>query len=105
MIIVEPFRGTPVTDLRVEVVERKGIGHPDTMCDAIMESVSVALSREYLAYSGTILHHNIDKGLLAAGRADIFFGGGRMARPMELTIGDRATSVAGGRRMPVKEIA
>lgn len=105
MIIVEPFRGTSVADLRVEVVERKGIGHPDTICDAIMESISVALSRQYLASFGTILHHNIDKGLLAAGRADIFFGGGRMTRPMELTIGDRATSAAGSRKIPVKEIA
>ncbi|MGE5299516.1 MAG: methionine adenosyltransferase, partial [Acidobacteriota bacterium] len=54
---------------------------------------------------GTILHHNIDKGLLAAGRADHTFGGGRMIKPMELIIGDRATFSAMGRKIPVGEIA
>jgi len=105
MIIVEPFRGTSVEDLRVEVVERKGVGHPDYICDAVMESISVALCREYQAAFGRILHHNIDKGLLAAGRTEIAFGGGRMRRPMELTIGDRATEAAGGRRIQSGEIA
>src|SRR3990172_3402941 len=105
MIIVEPYKGRSVVDHRVEIVERKGTGHPDFMCDAIMESISVALSREYKKMFGTILHHNIDKSLLAAGRAAAEFGGGRVIKPMELIIGDRATFAAGGRKVPVKEIA
>lgn len=94
-----------MTDYRVEVVERKGIGHPDTMCDSIMEAISVALSREYLEEFGTILHHNIDKGLLAAGRVNTAFGDGRVTRPMELIIGDRATFRVGRRKVPVADIA
>jgi S-adenosylmethionine synthetase len=105
MIVVESFRGKSVTDHRVEIVERKGTGHPDFMCDAIMESISVALSREYNRAFGAILHHNIDKGLLAAGRTEVGYGGGRVVKPMELTIGDRATVSAEGRRIPVREIA
>jgi S-adenosylmethionine synthetase len=31
----------------VEVVERKGIGHPDTICDALAENLSQTLCREY----------------------------------------------------------
>jgi hypothetical protein len=31
----------------VEVVERKGLGHPDTICDALAENLSRDLSREY----------------------------------------------------------
>jgi len=105
MIIVETFRGRSVTSQRVEIVERKGVGHPDTICDSIMESVSVALSREYKKRFGTVLHHNIDKGLLAAGRAQIRFGGGRIEKPIDLYIGDRATFFFSGRSVPVNDIA
>lgn len=105
MIVVETYQGKAVAEQAVEVVERKGTGHPDTMCDAIMDAISVALSKAYLAEFGTILHHNIDKSLLAAGRVERWFGGGRVVRPMELIIGDRATFVADGRTVPVADIA
>ena len=105
MIVIEGFKGRSVTGHRVEIVERKGTGHPDFMCDALMEAVSIALCREYKKTFETILHHNIDKGLLAAGRTVIEFGGGKLIKPMELIIGDRATFSAGGRKIPVKEIA
>ncbi|MEW6674665.1 MAG: methionine adenosyltransferase [Nitrospirota bacterium] len=105
MIVVEAFKGKAVADHRVEIVERKGTGHPDFICDSIMEVISIALSREYTKKFGTILHYNIDKGLLAAGKTDKRFGGGSVMKPMELTIGDRATFIAGGKRIPVKEIA
>ncbi|HAK87927.1 MAG TPA: methionine adenosyltransferase [Nitrospiraceae bacterium] len=105
MVIIETFKGKSITEHRVEIVERKGTGHPDYMCDSIMDAISVALSKEYLKEFGAILHHNIDKGLLAAGRVYKGFGGGRVVRPMELTIGDRATFAAGGKKIPVAEIA
>ena len=54
---------------------------------------------------GTILHYNIDKGLLAAGRVEKRFGGGRVLKPMELTIGDRATFSVGRKKIPVADIA
>ncbi|MDH4164281.1 MAG: methionine adenosyltransferase [Nitrospirota bacterium] len=105
MIIIEPYGARPVTDQRVEIVERKGVGHPDTLCDSMMEAVSIALSREYRKTFGTILHHNIDKGLLAAGRVEKRFGGGKVTEPMDLIIGDRATWSAGKKRIDVEKIA
>jgi S-adenosylmethionine synthetase len=105
MVIVEMFKGKSISEHRVEIVERKGTGHPDQICDSVMEAISLALSREYLERFGTILHHNIDKGLLAAGRTEKRFGGGRVVRPMELIIGDRATFTAAGQTIPVGEIA
>jgi len=105
MIVIETFKGKSVTEHRIEIVERKGTGHPDYMCDSIMEAISVALSKEYIAEFGTILHHNIDKGLLAAGKVEKKFGGGRIVKPMELIIGDRATFEVAGRRIPVADIA
>jgi len=105
MILVETFKGKSVTDHTVEIVERKGIGHPDYMCDSIMEAVSVALSQVYVKEFGTVLHHNIDKGLLAAGKVKKSFGGGRVLKPMELIIGDRATFSVADRKIPVADIA
>jgi len=105
MILVEQYRGPSVTEQSVEIVERKGVGHPDQICDCVMDAISVALSQAYLKEFGTVLHHNIDKGLLAAGRVHREFGGGELLEPMELTIGDRATLFAFGREIPVQEIA
>ncbi len=105
MVVVEMFKGKSITEHRVEIVERKGTGHPDQICDSVMEAISLALCRAYLGRFGTILHHNIDKGLLAAGRVEKRFGGGRVVRPMELIIGDRATFRLGGQEIPVGDIA
>ena len=104
-ITVEDLKQTPVEQQRVELVERKGTGHPDSICDAIMEQVSVALCREYLDAFGRILHHNIDKGLLVAGRTEPRPGGGRVVEPMRLVFGDRATAEYRGRRLDVGAIA
>jgi len=105
MILVETYKGKSITEHRVEIVERKGTGHPDYMCDSMMDAISVALSKEYIKEFGTILHHNIDKGLLAAGRVEKHFGGGKVLKPMELIIGDRATFSAGGKKIDVAGIA
>jgi S-adenosylmethionine synthetase len=104
-MIIEPYRGKSVTEQSIEIVERKGTGHPDYMCDSIMEAISIALSREYLKEFGVILHHNIDKGLLAAGRVRKTFGGGEVLKSMKLIIGDRATFMASGKNIPVADIA
>src|SRR5574342_799772 len=78
---------------QIEIVERKGLGHPDTICDLVMERISQELSKAYEEKFGRILHHNCDKGLLVAGQAERHFGGGRIIEPMRLIIGDRATPV------------
>ena len=104
-ILIEEMARIPVEQQRVELVERKGVGHPDTMCDAIMDQVSLVLCREYLAQFGRILHHNVDKSLLVAGQTAPHLGGGRVLEPMRLVLGDRATAEYQGRRIEVDTIA
>ncbi len=104
-ISIEISKGIAVADQAVEIVERKGTGHPDYICDAVMDGISVALSREYIKRFGAVLHHNIDKGLLVAGSVEKGFGGGRVVKPMEFFIGDRATFFANNTRVPVARIA
>ncbi len=104
-IIIEGLSDTPVEEQHVELVERKGVGHPDSICDAIMEDISVQLCREYLDKFGSIKHHNIDKGLLVAGRTAPKIGGGEVLEPMKLVLGDRAIYDYKGVHIPVGEIA
>lgn len=102
---IDIVKDLPVDREAVEIVERKGVGHPDSICDSAMDRISVALSREYIKRFGAVLHHNIDKGLLVAGQVEKTFGGGRVIRPMEFIIGDRATFKAGKVSIPVARIA
>jgi len=104
-IEIEELGATPITGRRVEVVERKGLGHPDYICDAIMNQVSVELSKEYMRKFGAIMHHNIDKGMLVAGEVKTKFGGGVILKPMRLIFGDRATFEVGGEYVDVNGIA
>ena len=104
-ILVNSSKQTPLEKQPVEIVERKGVGHPDSMCDAIMDQVSVELSKAYLKEFGAILHHNTDKSLLVAGDVECRFGGGIVKEPMLLIFGDRATFEANGKDIPVEEIA
>ena len=67
-ISVEKLKN-PIEQQKIELVERKGVGHPDYICDVCCEAVSQALSKEYARKFGTVLHHNVDKGLLVAGKA------------------------------------
>jgi S-adenosylmethionine synthetase len=103
IIVRSPAHDPALRD--VEVVERKGLGHPDTICDALAEEISWSLSRYYLQRFGRILHHNVDKILLVGGAARPTFGGGTIVQPIEIYLAGRATSVYGGELIPVQEIA
>ncbi|HUJ87117.1 MAG TPA: methionine adenosyltransferase [Burkholderiales bacterium] len=91
--------------LPLEIVERKGLGHPDTICDALAENLSRALSRFYLERFGAILHHNVDKALLCGGAARPAFGGGEITEPIDIYLAGRATASFEGVTIPVDEIA
>ena len=101
-LVIEALRQSPVAARRVELVERKGLGHPDTICDSLVEAIAVALNRMYRERTGAILHYNIDKALLAAGQCVKGFGWGELKRPMTLFVGDRATFEADGETLPVE---
>jgi S-adenosylmethionine synthetase len=81
-----------VEDESVEIVERKGIGHPDSICDGIAEHVCEALAREYIERVGEVLHFNTDETQLVAGTAAPAFGGGEVVDPIYILVVGRATS-------------
>ncbi|MFB5597726.1 MAG: methionine adenosyltransferase, partial [Nitrosopumilaceae archaeon] len=104
-IFVESMKGVPTFKKRFEIVERKGVGHPDTICDLIMNEVSIELSKMYLKETGAVQHHNMDKGLLVAGQSENKFGGGKISKPMKFILGDRATFLADSRELPIGDFA
>lgn len=74
--------------------EHKGIGHPDTIADAVCEAASRELSLMYRNTYGRVLHHNLDKGLVVGGTSVPRFGGGRCLEPIKVIICGRATNAS-----------
>ena len=103
-IMVRELGQVPLEQQPMEIVERKGVGHPDSICDAMLNEISVALSKEYLKKFGSIMHHNIDKGLLVAGEVERRFGGGEVKKPILMVFGDRATFEVDKDPIPVVDI-
>jgi len=104
-IHVQPASGLAVEDQDIEVVERKGIGHPDSICDGIAETVSRALAQTYIDRFGTVLHYNTDETQLVAGTAAPAYGGGEVLEPIYILVVGRATKKFDGERIPAESIA
>ncbi len=104
-IVVTEATGQYIEDIPVEIVERKGIGHPDSLCDGIAERISVEYTRWCQENLGTMLHHNFDKVQLVAGEVEVGYGGGYMLKPIRIQIAGRGTPAFQGRKVPMDEIA
>jgi S-adenosylmethionine synthetase len=96
--------GPAISQMPFEIVEIKGRGHPDTMCDLICEQVSADLLRFYQAHCGRPLHYNVDKALLVAGNASPRFGGGTIIEPVKFYLGDRATDTFNGKQLRLEDV-
>lgn len=105
MIEIEKVDEDPVKENAVEIVERKGVGHPDSICDGVAESISQALCREYIDRFGKILHHNTDEVQLVAGESSPEIGGGEINGKIYLLLTGRATKEFKGEEIPVDDIA
>jgi S-adenosylmethionine synthetase len=105
-IVVSEAADLWIEDRPVEIVERKGIGHPDTLCDGIAERISVEYTRWCRDNLGTELHHNFDKVQLVAGEVAVDFGWGLLLKPIHIQIAGRGTTEASdGRPVPMDVIA
>lgn len=104
-IVVVEATGRFIEDVPVEIVERKGIGHPDSLCDGIAERISVEYSRWCQENLGVLLHHNFDKVQLVAGEVEVGYGGGCVLRPIRVQIAGRGTPAFQGRKVPMDDIA
>lgn len=74
-----------------EVVETKGKGHPDNICDTLAEKISANYSKYCLKKYGVVLRHMIDKLSILGGGSIVKFGGGKMISPIRILINGRFT--------------
>ena len=88
----------------IEIVEKKCVGHPDTLADGLAEY----LSRQYSLYTkekyGAVLHHNFDKLGLLGGASFVTFGDGYLTSPIRVLINGRASTRFGDDVIPVNEL-
>lgn len=104
-IHVHAASGPAVEDQHIEIVERKGLGHPDSICDGVAEAVSRELARTYLDRFGRLLHFNTDETQLVAGRSETDYGGGEVLEPIYLLVVGRATKEYNGESIPAETVA
>ncbi len=95
----------PVVEQSTEYVERKGLGHPDSLIDGICDATSVELCKRYMEEAGAIMHHNVDKGLIVGGAAKVSYGGGEITKKIEVIVTGRATALVNGKEIDVNGIA
>lgn len=86
------------------IVERKGIGHPDTLADHLAERLSQVYSQYTRQRFGAVLHHNFDKLALLGGASEVRYGQGKMTAPVRVLVNGRAAAVCGGEDIPVEEL-
>ena len=83
--------GMGIDDRLFEVVETKGKGHPDNICDTLAEKISGVYSKYCLDRYGVILRHMIDKLSILGGGSKVSFGHGEMICPIKILINGRFT--------------
>ncbi len=106
-LVISYGRDVVPSKLPVEIVERKGQGHPDYLCDKAAEEMSIAISKWYIENTGRILHHNLDKAVLAGGQSDARIGYGEILEPIYLLLVGRAVGVnskINGRFLPIGKL-
>lgn len=103
-ISVQPDIRPEVDALPYELVERKGVGHPDTMADAIAERASRYYATHCLSRFGRVAHHWFDKVLIFGGEADFDFGRGELVHPYTVLFAGKAALRCGSEEIPLDDI-
>ena len=70
----------------VEMIEKKGKGQPDMLCNILAENLSGRIANLYEKEYGHVPFFNFDKALLIPGETIPEFGGGCIFKPMNFII-------------------
>ncbi|GAA0422005.1 methionine adenosyltransferase [Streptomyces luteireticuli] len=100
-LVIETGVAGPET---ISIVERKGLGHPDTLADHLAERLSRVYSQYTSQHFGAVLHHNFDKLALLGGSSEVRYGAGKMTSPVRVQVNGRAAASCGGERIPVTDL-
>jgi S-adenosylmethionine synthetase len=81
----------PLINFDYETIERKGIGHPDTIADMLASQISQKYSEYTFKRFNKILHHQIDKLMIVGGKSEVSFGFGKFVEPINIIVAGRVT--------------
>src|SRR5690349_11539310 len=89
---------TPIqTNPHLQIIERKGWGHPDKLADDLAETLSRVYSQYTLEHCGAVLHHNFDKLCLLGGRSEVSYGSSKIVEPIRILVNGRVSRSFGGK--------
>lgn len=87
-----------------DIAERKGVGHPDTIADALAYSFSRNYSTWCEEYAGRILNHWVDKTTCVGARTVVDYGSVDIIEPIRVLLIGKLTRAFGDVIVPVEEI-
>lgn len=90
------------TDSGFQVVERKGIGHPDSLADLVAEEFSRRYSLHALERFGVVPNHWVDKVSLVGAQTDVSYGYFELHKPVSAYLFGKVTTAVGGESIPVE---
>lgn len=90
-----------VEENNIEIIERKGLGHPDTLADKLAEECSRVYSNYCMEKFGCVLHHNFDKLYIGAGCFRYENGVVNMYQPVKVYLNGRASNVMNGEKIDI----
>ena len=88
----------------IEIIERKGIGHPDTLADKLAEECSRAYANYCMEHFGCVLHHNFDKLYIGAGCFRYEDGKTNMYSKFKVRLNGRASNTMNGESIDIPSI-
>ena len=88
-------------NLKLEIVERKGLGHPDTLADGLANYISVKYSEFCIKKFGVVLHHNIDKLYVGAGVINKLFDNQKLVKPIQIVINGRVSDEFSNKKIDI----
>jgi len=87
-----------------ETVERKGLGHPDTLADLVAETFCYRYAHFCLDQFDFVPNHSADKVTLAGADATVHLGGYEVVRPVGAYLFGKVTRSVAGVQIPVEEL-
>lgn len=98
------FTTTSISNSDFEIVERKGIGHPDTLSDMIAEEFSNQYSCYCIEHFGSVLNHWSDKVVLSGGVAELDWGTSKIKKPVAVYLFGKAVESVGDEKIPIRNL-
>ena len=90
----------------LETVEKKGLGHPDAICDALAERISSAYARYcYENFDHTLIPYTIDGLTMDEGESKVEFGAGEMLKPIRLYLRGNFAAQFQSKKIPYMDVA